>query len=279
MAKRQRKTNQAVIDKRIKAGRGQGRRAEYTPWLNIQDVPSTGLAHRVKGWKTQREHHFLSTLECDYFYLLEWSPLVCDIREQYPLLPLAETVAIAEECGFRHPTDPKTKEPIVMTTDFVITVTRESGEVELARALKPSGKLQSKRVLEKLELERRYWQARNVDWGIVTEREIPRVFAKNVKLLHGYLDLANRLSLGPKEIGKIVVMLTPQVVEGQASLRRVAADCDKQLGCEPGTTLTVAYHLLAQRQWRVDMNIAIEPGKKLVLVNADEFRSAKERVQ
>jgi hypothetical protein len=89
MAKRSRKTDQAVIDRRIKEGRGQGTGAEYTPWLYVQDVPSNGLAHRIKGWKTKREHHFFSTLERDYFYVLEWSPFVIDIREQYPLLPLS----------------------------------------------------------------------------------------------------------------------------------------------------------------------------------------------
>lgn len=271
MAKRQRKTNQAVIDKRIKAGRGQGKSVEYTPWLHVQDVPSNGLAHRVKGWKTQREHHFLSTLECDYFYVLEWSPIVQDIREQYPLFPLAETLAIAEECGFRHPVDPKTKEPIVMTTDFVITIAKELSEIDCARAIKPSVQLQSKRVLEKFEIERRYWQARQVDWGIVTEREIPRVLARNVKLLHGYLHIADRLSLTPERFCRTATLLRSKLLNGKASLRRAAAECDRQLGLDPGSSLTVVYHLLAQRQWRVDMNIPIEPGKKVVLVSAPDL--------
>jgi hypothetical protein len=275
MAKRQRKTDQAVINKRTKEGRGQGKGADYKPWLHIQDVPSNGLVHRIRGWKTQREHHFLSTLECDYFYVLEWSPLVCDVREQYPLLPLTETLALAEKCGFRHPTDPKTKEPIVMTTDFIVTVARETGETDLARTIKPSAKLQSQRVLEKLEVERCYWRARNVDWGIVTEHEIPRVFAKNVKLVHGYLQVADRLSYTEKEINGIASVLTECMVEAKASLRHAAADCDRRLGCEPGTSLTIAYHLLARRSWRVDMSIPIEPGKTLVLVNAGEFSQAR----
>ena len=37
---------------------GQG--ANYNPWLHIQDVPSQGLASRIKGWKTRRVHHLLS---------------------------------------------------------------------------------------------------------------------------------------------------------------------------------------------------------------------------
>jgi len=234
-------------------------------------VPSQGLTHRIKGWKTKREHHFLSTLECDYFYVLDWSPVVRDIREQYPLLPLAETLAIAETCGFRHPTDPKTQKPIVMTTDFLITLVRQAQEIDCARTIKPSTQLQSTRVLEKLEIERRYWHARQIDWGIVTEREIPPALAKNLKLLHNYRHIADRVPLTTKEIRRLANVLTQTVVAGRLSLRQSAAACDQQLGLEPGTSLTVAYHLLAQREWRVDLKTAIEPGKKLVLLNRREL--------
>jgi hypothetical protein len=265
MAKRNRKTDQTTIDKRIKEGRGQGIGAEYTPWLRIQDVSSNGLAHRIKGWKTKREHHFLSSLECRYFYVLEWSPHVLDIREQYPLLPLAETLAIAQECGFKHPADPRTREPIVMTTDFVVTVTESMGGIDRARTIKPSKDLSSKRVLEKLEIERCYWRARNTGWGIVTEHEIPRVLARNVELLHGYHQLTDRLSLPLERICMIANALTSEVLESNASLKAVAADCDKRLGLEPGTALTVAYHMLATKQWQVDINTPIEPRKKLIV--------------
>jgi ABC-type multidrug transport system fused ATPase/permease subunit len=70
-------------------------------------VASQGLASRIKGWKTGRVHHLLSELETSYFYLLEWSLSVLDIREQFPLLPLEETLAIADQCGIAHPNDPR----------------------------------------------------------------------------------------------------------------------------------------------------------------------------
>lgn len=61
----------------------------------------------------------MSDLEPNYFCLTEYSDLVVDVREQFPLLPLEETIVIAEELGIKHPTDPKIGEPIVMTTDFL----------------------------------------------------------------------------------------------------------------------------------------------------------------
>nr|WP_269843845.1 TnsA endonuclease N-terminal domain-containing protein [Domibacillus epiphyticus] len=45
-----------------------------------------------------------------------------DIIEQYPLLPVEETIVIADELGLKNPADPRTGEPIVMTTDFLVTV-------------------------------------------------------------------------------------------------------------------------------------------------------------
>ena len=106
MAKRNRGSSPKVNKRREKEGRGTGRGANYKPWLLILDVPSIGLATRDKGWITQREHHFMSKLEWQYFYLLEWSLIVTDIREQFPL-DLEETLAIAKSLGIPHPSNRK----------------------------------------------------------------------------------------------------------------------------------------------------------------------------
>ena len=267
MAKRKRQTDQKVIEKQLKERRGQGRGADYKPWLLIQDVPSQGLATRIKGWKTKRVHHFLSNLELSYFYVLEWSPIVFDIREQYPLLPLEKTLTIAEQCGIRHPTDPKTKEPVVMTTDFLITVPRTIEVIEQARTVKTAKDLQSERTLEKLEIERRYWQGRNINWGIVSEREIPEALAKNVEWLHPFFQVENLSSLANRELARITTVLTREISKDDTPLADIAADCDDRLGLEPGTSLSVSRYLIANRQWSVDMNRLIEPSKPLVLLN------------
>ena len=268
MAKRRRETNQITIDKRIREGRGQGRGSDYKPWLLVQDVPSQGLATRIKGWKTKRVHHLLSNLELSYFYVLEWSPIVFDIREQYPLLPLEETLAIAEQCGIRHPTDPKTQEPVVMTTDFFISVPQSIKVIEQARTLKTAKDLQSQRTIEKLEIERRYWQGRDIDWGIVTEREIPEALAKNVEWVHPFFETEDLSSFLQYEINRITTALTLKIAKDNAPLADIAAECDNLLGLEPGTSLSVSRHLLANRRWLVDMNRLIQPSKPLVLLNA-----------
>jgi hypothetical protein len=267
MAKRSRNSSETTIENRLKQGRGMGQGANYNPWLHIQDVPSQGLASRIKGWKTRRVHHRLSELETSYFYVLDWSLPVLDIREQFPLLPLEETLAIAEQCGVAYPADPRTKEPVVMTTDFVVTVRQSVGSIEQARTVKYAQDLQSKRNLEKLEIERCYWQRRNIDWGIVTEREVSKTLAENIKWLHPYLDLND---LPQSDITRITMVMTPLVLQAKDSLADIAAICDDQLGLTPGLSLLVVRHLLANRVWQVNMVKPIRPSERLVLLSSLE---------
>ena len=273
-------TNQAVIDRRIKEGRGQGQGSDYKPWLLVQDVASRGLTTRIKGMKTRRVHHFLSQLELNYFYLLEWSEKVVDIREQYPLLPIEETVAIAQQCQIRHPVDPKTKNPIVMTTDFLISQSHCIGTKEQARTVKTAADLQSERTIEKLEIERQYWLSRDIDWGIVTEHEIPTILAKNIAWLHPYFSTED-LSLSHQQIHQIATALTLRVATNNLPLADIASDCDDVLGLPPGFSLSVARHLIANRQWLVDMNKPIQPSEPLILlaIPSVELKKIAEGVQ
>lgn len=274
MAKNRRQTGEDAVQRLIREGRGQKELADYQPWLTVRDVPSRGLSTRQKGWKTGRVHHVLSKLERKYFYILEWSKIVADIREQYPLLPINDTLTIANDCGFDHPAIPnkddhKTLDPIVMTTDFLITLTVDGKRIEQARTIKYAADLQSPIVLQKLEIERRYWETRQISWGIVTEHDIPTVLADNVELLYPYRYMEEDSKFSLQELYSIAVVLTKSVQETTLSLRRLALDCDSTLGFEPGTSLAVAYFLIAKRIWEVDMHVPVQPGKSLVLSQAD----------
>ena len=133
------------IERFHKEGRGKGRGAEYKPWLTIHDVPSRGRSHRLQGIKTGRVHHLLSDLECNFFYLLDWSEPVTDIRERFPLEREA-TRRIAEGLGINHPIDVATRTPLVMTTDFLIDVVRDERLTLMARTVKMSEDLDKPRV-------------------------------------------------------------------------------------------------------------------------------------
>ena len=274
MTRNRRKTGEEAIQKLVREGRGKNELAEYLPWVNVRDVPSRGRSSRHKGWKTGRVHHFLSKLEKKFHNTLEWSKIVTDIREQYPLLPLEETLEIAKQCGFDHPgvpskDDPKTLEPIVMTTDFLITLMIDGKRVERARTVKYADDLQSPRVLQKLEIERRYWEARGISWGIVTEHEIPFVLADNVEILYPYRYLDEDSRYSRRELYSAATALTQAVQESTLSLRHIALDCDAIIGFDPGTSLSIVYFLIANRYWEIDMYTPIQPGKHLDLKHVD----------
>jgi hypothetical protein len=265
MAKRKRVTTEKNIQKRIAAGRGQGRLSEYQPWLRIQDVPSRGLVTRIRGWKTSRVHHLMSLQELRYFYMQEWAEDVLDIREQYPL-DLDETLAIAEACGIRHPIDRRTKHSIVFTTDFVVTIRKNGLEVDQARAVKCEKDLSGRRTLEKLEIERRYWQRRNIDWKIVTEKELSKDGAKNVEWLHQYLRLDEFCSLPAPIVTNAMSRLTDAVTSQERPLRDITNEIDDAMGLEAGSSLALARHLIATRRWLIDISRPIEPSYPLTLI-------------
>ena len=262
------------ILKLIAEGRGQNHGAEYIPWILVQDFPSHGQRNRELGWKTGRQHHYFSKNELDYHYTLDWSRIVLDIQEQSPLLsqdlssPLAEALAIAKECGIRYPTDRQTKEPVVMTTDFVITISRPPGVVRFARTFKPAKDLANKRTIEKFELERRYWRAREIDWGIVTENELDPVLVENVRWVHKFRDVSALYPLTMEKIWRVGMALTQIVEQRSYALCDAAMECDDRLGLDMGRSLTVARHLIATRQWLVDMSQQVHPTKKLNILGS-----------
>lgn len=258
MAKRNRSVTPKSRERRRKEGRGLGTGKDYKPELRIQDVASIGLATRDRGWKTERIHHFMSQLEWLFFYILEWSPQVLDIREQFPL-DLEETLAIAKSLGIRHPTDPRTKEPIVMTTDFVITVGNMTHSVLVARTIKYRNKLASRRVMQKFEIERGYWTNRNVDWGIVTEQDISREFATNVQWIHSHRDLKSLAPITNATVREVEAYLAPRLWSHTTPLRNLTDECDGTLSLKSGTSLAIVRHLLANRRLEIDMSKGIQP--------------------
>jgi hypothetical protein len=265
MSKRVRTNGSAAIERRLAEGRGQGRGGDYKPWIEIHDLASRGQANRVKSPLHGRTCHLHSQLETDWFFALHALPGLKDLREQYPLLGLDETLAIADQLGIVHPTDPKSQEPCVASTDFLLTIRDGLREVETAIAIKPAADLASERVLEKLEIERVYWSAREIGWRILTEKELPRALVKNMRWLFPNLDLPSSGELTPEVIHRVRSLMGPEVADGSRSLVAIATASDDRLGLIPGASLCVARHLIGVSTWAVDLMVEIDPRKPIQL--------------
>ncbi|MDF2606227.1 MAG: Tn7-like transposition protein [Bacillales bacterium] len=251
MSKRQRGWTEDKIAKYYKEGRGSGDLSNYKPWLTVQDVPSQGRTHRPKGWKTGRIHQLLSDLEYKYFCLLEWSDDIIDIREQFPL-NREHTIAIAESKNIKHSVDLKTRTPIVMTTDFLITIRKNNDLIHIARTVKHSKELEGDDVIDKFEIERAYWENQGVNWGIVTENGLNSQAIDNIKWLHN--------SFFEEDLYDYDVhcnLLHELSIKGR-SIINTLNEFDGVYKLEKGTSLSTFKWMLAKKIINIDINIIFD---------------------
>lgn len=255
MAKHRYDIDEAKISKFIQQGRGTGHGAKYRPWLTIHDVPSTGRSARPRGRTTGREHHLLSDIEHNVFAMLDWSDVVTDIREQFPL-DRDQTRRIASEMGIPHPTDVNTRCEIVMTTDFLVDVIDHRGCVrQIARSCKKLSKLGNARVLEKQEIERRYWQKAGTEWGIVTEQDVDPAWAENIRFLHEMLRLENQEAPRPGYWQAFceALLSSLRTAPPDVSIKSVLQRLEGNMGSQSGDGLKCFRHLAANKYISFDL--------------------------
>jgi hypothetical protein len=271
MAKRQIVLDQKAIDERVRKGDGQGHGGQYDPWIKVYGVSLDSHKYREIGWKTGREHHLFSSLEFDVFCILDWSSTVLDIREQFPLLPISDTLSIAAQMRISHPNvQYKRGSPykyIVMTTDLLIDIQTDTGVRQVALDIKPSGELDKRRTLEKLELARRYWAARGIEWRIITQHDYNHVIAKNLKeKLRAHRSPTGKIRLPENELDELGYNFTEIVRTGDMSLSKAARTFEQQNSLDPGSGITLAWHLIATKKWIVDLSVLLQTSRKLSLI-------------
>lgn len=145
---------------KFKQGRGTGRGKDYKPWIYISELNSIGTAESVPDWKHGRMIQCLSQGEVWAYHYLRFNDNVSDIREQFPLLPINETGAIAAEMG----TKGAFNDNIVMTLDFLVTRTDGS---EFGVSVKDSETSYTKRDRELFDVQKEYWKRRGVKLYLV----------------------------------------------------------------------------------------------------------------
>jgi hypothetical protein len=259
MTKRNQSWNENKYNRFIKEGRGQGAGKEYNPWLTIQDFPSMGRVSRILGWKSGRVHHLFSDLQARYFYMLEWEDTVVDIREHFPLLDIEDTIKQKSDLNFKLFTDKESGYPYTLSTNFLITINRADGvNLHLARSIKMASELEKKKTLERLEIERRYWMEKGIDWGVVTQKEISNPLAKNIEWVHSCLYSYAERGFTQDKLIYLGNALIERLVDAKDSIRKITADFDKEFNYDLGTGLFVFKFLIASKQIGIDMTNQID---------------------
>ena len=255
MAKRSNDWDSNKLNRWIKEGRGQGEGKEYKPWLTVQDFPSMGRVTRVFGWTTQRIHHFFSDTQLKYFYLLDWEEKVIDIREHYPLIDLEVVLNDISDLRLDKFIDRKTKETYILTTTFLITLLNSDGQKSFAaRSIKYASELSKKSTIEKLEIERRYWKVQGIDWGIVTNKDINDVRAKNIEWVHSVMNSDDCNGLTKAEFDDLFDGILYRFIDNKQSIKNIIAGFEKDYSLDVGMGLLLFKRLVAEKRIVLDMD-------------------------
>lgn len=195
----QKRFTPALLERFRKQGRGIGTFENYMPWHRVGrgDPSSMGRSHLMVWRNRQRE--LLSDGEWVGLLFSTMLNNVVDVREQLPLalenarFELGDydarfvggnfpgTKEIARKLGFKHPRvhGDGGVEDWVMTTDQVLLLRRPDGRPELlALSYKPDDTTLTKRARQLLAIEAAYWEARSVQWLLIT----PDLFDESVGL-------------------------------------------------------------------------------------------------
>jgi hypothetical protein len=262
-----REWNDSTIKRFLDEGRGGGIGKDYKPWLQVQDIASQGRSTRIFSNTSQRVIHLLSDLQLFYYYLLEFDDQVIDFREQYPLLDFHELNTPLDQGLTKKLFNSKTKVPHVLTISYLITK-KDHNNVPfyVARVVKASSELEKKATIERLELIRRYFEEKQINFGIVTEKEINKQMARNIAWvltafdIQDYPDLIGNLSYLKKDM--LIYLSNPS-----DPFQRIFTRLEKTYQLDEGMGLILFKHLVATKQVKMDITQKIDLSKQIEKYN------------
>lgn len=172
------------LHSRLKRGFGLGVGPSYHPWLRVRDVRSIGNSGNPKGITIPRVYHLLSMPERIHFHLLDRQTDVIDIREQFPILDLNETLAICSELGVKHTHHGFFPEPF--TLDFLITRQTRSGLMHQARSIKTVVDAAIPKIRLRLKVEHKWCEQNSIDWKLVDTTEYTTDLLSTLTFMRGW---------------------------------------------------------------------------------------------
>jgi hypothetical protein len=161
-----------------------------------------------------------------------------------------------------------------MSTDLLLDMMVEGKLTQIAISVKYRQELEDPRVIEKQELERRYWEGLGIQWYLFTENEVPHTLIQNIKWLmphiHSYdLDKSNQLTVF-NTIHEAILTYPDDKI---AMVMKALDERDREGG---GTYLSYLRHLLAQNAFTWDMTSVNHKSLKTGQLTASQFWITKE---
>jgi len=224
-----------------KLGKGTG--LDYEPYVDVRSFSSQGTSVRLKSATVGRIHHLVSGLEAFGFILFDRFENSIDLREQYPL-PIEESLEVSRQLGIRHPNNRGYL--TVVSTDLLVAL--KDGK-QLAISFKYAEELHKARNLEKLQIEKAYWEARGVEWKIFTELELTGGLKENLEWIPPYLlaEASEAHQLSELDVSSVLGRID---LSQRTKLARQCSKLDDKYDVEPGYHISVvrygvAHHLVS----------------------------------
>lgn len=256
--------NEQKVQRYFAEGRGTGSGRSYKPWLTINDLPSLGRSHRLRGLKTDRVHHLLSDGEWKTFLRFEADPDVLDIREQFPLNRL-ETYRAARALNVAHPVT-LSGTPYVLTVDFLLTRQGHGGVTYQGYSFKYEPDTLKPRDWELHRIMETALSKHGVSLVMADEKSFNDAFERNFDSIRSCWDLTNFAWYDWGTASTYAEFLERAIRDNSpATLGEACVEIAAGLrGGKANEVIAVAKHLLARGHLVADIS-SIEDLTKLLL--------------
>lgn len=229
--------------------------------LKITTFSSKGRVSRICSNKCKEEIiHLQSDNQMRFFMFLEWHEDIKKIEVNIELNNLEETLIDIENLNLYKFRERETGELFKLHTNFLVTFkSYREMDKQIAISVKSISELKKKIVIEKLEIERRYWEVKGIKFVVITEKEIDKQFINNImwvrdtkndKSLREREELATKLYYFMKENKEVVVS-------------KLLQEFDKREDIKEGTGLFLFRYLIAEKQIEVNMKKRIDLNEKI----------------
>lgn len=251
--------DEARVQRFIAEGRGQGFGADFSPWLQIQDVPSSGRSHRPYGIKSQRVHHLLSDGEWKCFLKFEGRPCVGEIQEQFPMDRM-ETFRIAQRLGIKHP---RTLDgtPYVMTLDFLNTETGPTKSRKVPYTFKYDPEMLTLREQELMTITREFCRFHGMELQLLDQGFFDEPFNINYDSVRACYDISQFAFYDQTDIAGIAQAISCEIAAGSSdTLLQACRWLAGSFETTPLVVYQVVMHLVSRGMLRVDLssNVGLE---------------------
>ncbi|MEB3103979.1 TnsA endonuclease C-terminal domain-containing protein [Ferviditalea candida] len=252
MAGRSQQWKDSTLKRFLDEGRGQGEE-DYKPWLKVSDIPSKGRVTRLYSRKLNRTIHLLTDSQTRYFYLLEFDDRVVSVKEQYPLLNIADIMDQLDESLVKRLKN-RDGTPHVLVTTFLITAKDEKGQLRTyARSIKDRTELEKKDTLERLEIQRRYYESLKMEYAIVTSEEIPYQRSRNIEWVLPALYIEDA-GLTEQEVKYYSTYIMEALRSKREPVRGILDAFERETKREKGLGLFLFRYLIASKQIEINLD-------------------------